>query len=130
PSEERIRELCGDGYGKGKPGGYKPEWGKPADLGVPAAISDLTRKNVFDERLQDFLVNGGYKDWVHDLTWRLTGPYVGEIPDGNSYGVHPAVRIYYSPEVMEWLCGGRKGRIGDNAMLVKEMHNIDASLGI
>lgn len=130
PSEDRIRELCENEYKQDKSGKYKPEWGKPADLGVPGTLSDLARKNAFDERLQDFLANKGYKDWVHDLTWRLTGPYVGEIPDGKSYGVHPAVRIYYSPEIMEWLCGGRKGEIDDNAILVKEMHNVDASLGI
>ncbi|HEX7027388.1 MAG TPA: hypothetical protein VF268_09110 [Gammaproteobacteria bacterium] len=127
PSEDRIKELCEDEYGSGE---YKSEWGKPVDLGVPGTISDLAQKNAYDERLQDFLVDKGYRDWVHDLTWRLTGPYVGEIPGGKSYGVHPAVRIYYSPEIMEWLCGGRKGEIKDNAMLVKEMHNIDASLGI
>lgn len=122
PSDELIRDFCEESK-------HNPDWRKKVDLGAPGTISELTQKNAFDERLQDFLVNGGYKHWAHDLTWRLTGPYVGEIGSGKSYGVHPAVRIYYSPEIVDWLCG-RKKELDANAMLVKEMHDIDDSLGI
>lgn len=118
--EKEIREWCEK----------HPDRGEPADLGVPGALSELPQKNAFDERLRDFLVKGGYKQWFGDKTWRLTGPYVGEIGSGKSYGVHPAVRIYYSPEIMDWLCDGRKGEIKANAMLIKEMHDIDDSLNI
>lgn len=120
---ERIRAWC-DAH---------PERGERIDLGVPGSISKLPQKNAFDKRLQDFLAGRRYDTelgWFSDKTWRLTGPYVGEIGSGKSYGVHPAVRIYYSPEMMDWLCGGREGDIPVNAMLIKEMHNIDSSLGI
>jgi hypothetical protein len=47
---------------------------------------------------------------------RDTGPYVEQ----TYYGVHPAVKIYYSPQVVSWLKDGRKGSIPDGAMIVKE----------
>ena len=62
------------------------------------------------------------------MNWRLTGPYVGKIGSGESFGTHPAVRIYYSPEVVDWLCNGREGEIPDGAMIVKEMHKINKKL--
>ncbi|HEY2469246.1 MAG TPA: hypothetical protein VGI45_15600, partial [Terracidiphilus sp.] len=34
--------------------------------------------------------------------------------------VHPAVHIYYSPEVSNWLVNGRKGEIPDGAVIIKE----------
>src|SRR5262249_18988511 len=43
---------------------------------------------------------------------------------------HPAVRIYYSPEMIDWLCGGRQGEIPNGAMIIKEMHAIDPTLEI
>ncbi|MGY9047916.1 hypothetical protein P775_11445 [Puniceibacterium antarcticum] len=55
--------------------------------------------------------------WTPDKSWRDTGPFVLE----SSYGVHPAVRIYYSPQVIDWLEGGRLGAVPDGAMVVKEM---------
>jgi hypothetical protein len=60
----------------------------------------------------------------------MTGPYVGEFGSGQSYGVHPAVRVYYSPEMVDWMCGNRKGEIPIGAMIIKEMANINADLGI
>lgn len=57
------------------------------------------------------------ENWVRDKGWRDTGPFV----TGTSYGIHPAVRIYYSPEVVTWMEGGRKGKISDGAIVVKEM---------
>lgn len=55
--------------------------------------------------------------WTRDKSWRDTGPFVLD----TSYGVHPAVRIYYSPEVIAWLEAGRDGALPDGAMVVKEM---------
>ncbi|HEV2762977.1 MAG TPA: cytochrome P460 family protein, partial [Pyrinomonadaceae bacterium] len=72
----------------------------------------------FQERLAQFLESQQYKHlgWAEDKGVRDTGPFV----NNTSYGVHPAVRIYYSPEVFRWLKGGRKGTIPDGAMIVKE----------
>ena len=82
---------------------------------------------------QEFLRNRDYineLNWIGDMNWRLTGPYVGAIGEGLNYGVHPAVRIYYSPEVVEWLCNGREGDLPDGSMIIKEMHSVTEDLGI
>jgi hypothetical protein len=93
----------------------------------PAEMSDLDAKNRFDFSLRTFLRERRYRSlgWISDRDWRLTGPYAGAFPDGKSYGVHPAVRVWYSPEVTDWLCGGRSGELRDGAMIVKEMRSID-----
>jgi cytochrome P460 len=41
----------------------------------------------------------------------------------NYLGVHPAVRIYYSPGIMTWLVNGRINNIPDGSMIIKEMYN-------
>jgi hypothetical protein len=54
--------------------------------------------------------------WCEDKWVRDTGPYVRDI----SAIVHPPVHIYYSPEVSQWLLGGRVGPIADGAIIIKE----------
>lgn len=91
--------------------------------------------------VQAFLRSGEYKTaahgWLHDASFRLTGPFEGcpcpDDPSGSCSGVskgpHPAVRIYYSPEVIDWMCTYRRGddelpgaeELPDNAMIIKEM---------
>ena len=105
----------------------------PENLQNPPAISDLNAKNQFDRAFERFIQDRDYIDdlgWVGDMIWRMTGPYVGEIGSGESYGVHPAVRVYYSPEVIEWLCNDRIGEIPNGAMVIKEMHGITDELDI
>src|SRR5437016_5633435 len=64
--------------------------------------------------------------WTRDKMVRDTGPYIAAEAIGTAsdidYGVHPAVRIYYSPEVMTWLKNGRKGVVADGGVIVKEMY--------
>jgi hypothetical protein len=76
------------------------------------------RLPVFQEQLARFLQCRQYAklDWAEDKGVRDTGPYVNQ----TYYGVHPAVKIYYSPQVVRWLKDGRKGAIPDGAMIVKE----------
>lgn len=76
------------------------------------------RMSQFQEQLSRFLQCRQYAklDWSEDKGVRDTGPYVNR----NYYGVHPAVKIYYSPQVVEWLKAGREGKIPDGAMIVKE----------
>jgi hypothetical protein len=108
-----------------------PPSGDEAVLPEPSTIANLDAKNVFDLELRDFLRGGGYKSWTADLSWRLTGPYVGDFDTGQSLGVHPAVRVWYSPKMVKWMCGARSGNPEDGAMIVKEMHAIKAEdLGI
>ncbi len=109
--------------------------GKKHDLGLPPNLFDLKAKNAYDVALQRFLSDYAYKaelGWFGDPGWRLTGPFVGEFGDSDghqdgSYGVHPAVRVYYSPEMVDWMCSGRRGEPADGAMIIKEMHSIDPS---
>jgi len=107
------------------------KWRKDIDLPLePGQITNLADKNNYDWLLRKFLNGKTYQNWSHDLQWRLTGPYVGKIGAGKSYGVHPGVRIYYSPEVIEWMCTDRSKEIGAGAIIVKEMYDIKAELGI
>ncbi|MCA9286766.1 MAG: hypothetical protein KDA22_16195 [Phycisphaerales bacterium] len=102
----------------------------PAPLRSPPPLSDVDAKNAYDLMLQTFLnarVYAGELGWIHDQNWRLTGPYVGPLGEGASFGTHPAVRVWYSPEIVTWLCNGRRGEVPDGAMLIKEMHGIDAA---
>lgn len=55
--------------------------------------------------------------WAPDKKVRDTGPYI----DNTSYGTHEACRIWYSPEVIEWLEKDRAIGIPDGAMIIKEM---------
>jgi hypothetical protein len=115
---EQITAWCGEHKDRGKPSG----------LPLPVDIADPAAKNGYDEALRKFLRDREYRKlgWVPDQRWRMTGPYVGPFGAGKSYGVHPAVRIWYSPEMVDWMCGGREGEIPDGAMIVKEMHAIKA----
>lgn len=73
----------------------------------------------YESLLFDFLESMAYQDldWAADKRVRDTGAYI----DQTYYGTHPAVRIFYSPEVYDWLKNGREGDIPDGAMIIKEM---------
>lgn len=75
----------------------------------------------YQEQLARFLQCRQYAKlgWAEDKAVRDTGPYV----NGSYYGVHPAVKIYYSPEVVRWLKDKRKGVIPDGAVIVKEQYH-------
>ncbi len=78
------------------------------------------RLSLFQEQLTRFLQCRQYTklNWAEDKGLRDTGPYI----DGSYYGVHPAVKIYYSSQVIRWLNQGREGAIPDGAMIVKEQY--------
>jgi len=84
-------------------------------LPLPSALPLLD----YERALYPFIADREFADldWTRDKSWRDTGPFVLS----TSYGVHPAVRIYYSPEVLAWLEAGRSGAVPDGAMVVKEM---------
>jgi mono/diheme cytochrome c family protein len=88
-----------------------------APLPLPSTFLPA-RLPQFQEQLARFLQCRQYTklNWAEDKGVRDTGPYVS----GAYYGVHPAVKIFYSPEVVRWLKGGRKGLIPDGAMIIKE----------
>ena len=64
--------------------------------------------------------------WCEDKSIRDTGPFI----NNQYFGTHLAVRIYYSPEVIDWLKGGRQGAIPDGAVIIKEQHKPPAERAI
>ncbi len=88
---------------------------QPADLPLPSSMPLAD----YEEKLYAFLFDREYTglSWCVDREVRDTGPFIL----GSNYGTHPAVRIYYSPGVINWLREGRKDEIPDGAMIIKEM---------
>ena len=119
PTQAELEDWCAANVGQGK----------PAQLPPPADIDNLPAKNHYDTALTKFARSYGYRElgWAADKSWRFTGPYVGEFGEGQSYGVHPAVRMWYSPEMVSWMCNGREGDIDDGAIIIKEMFDIRSS---
>lgn len=108
----------------------------PADLQHP---SDEPL-NDYEEKLFNFTLNRRYAKlgWCMDKKIRDTGPFA----KGTYFGVHPAVRMYYSPRMMYWLTGNpeyvcgeeglrkrypkqkpRTGPVPDGAIIIKEMYH-------
>jgi len=107
--------------------------GREHDVPVPAELY----LQDYEKKLYDFILRRKYADlnWCVDKRVRDTGPWI----EGTYYGVHPAVRIYYSPSMMYWLTGDpeywqegkksgqakpvqpRTGPVPEGAMIVKEM---------
>lgn len=80
------------------------------ESGLPLPSSFLpARLPEFQAQLKSFLSSGKYRtlNWCEDKKLRDTGPFV----NGVSYGVHPTVKIYYSPAVINICvcdeCGSR-----------------------
>src|SRR5215213_3632963 len=90
------------------------------ESGLPLPSGFLPAKlPEFQAQLKSFLSTGKYRtlNWCEDKKLRDTGPFV----NGVSYGVHPTVKIYYSPSVINWLLH-KDQTIPDGAMIVKEQY--------
>ncbi|HEX8089659.1 MAG TPA: cytochrome P460 family protein [Blastocatellia bacterium] len=87
----------------------------------PLPLPSSKPPDEFHDLLLAFLQNTEYVKlkWCVDKGVRDTGPYV----NSTYLGTHPAVRIYYSPGIMNWLVNGRINAIPDGAMIIKEMYN-------
>jgi hypothetical protein len=105
-----------------------PDRGSPVpdDVRNPPPPSDFDAYQSYSRRLETFLTTQEYTGlgWIHDRNWRLSGPSIvgADGGFGNNYGPHYPLRVYYSPEVVDWLCNGRQGAIPDGAMIIKEMN--------
>ncbi len=97
--------------------------GKESGLPLPSTFLPA-RMPEFQTQLKSFLTGGKYKTlkWCEDKKLRDTGPFV----NGTSYGVHPTVKIYYSPDVIDWL-KDRNKLIPDGSMIVKEQYTAPAA---
>src|SRR5215211_6427599 len=97
------------------------------ESGLPLPSGFLPGKlPEFQAQLKTFLTSGKYKtlNWCEDKKFRDTGPFV----NGVSYGVHPTVKIYYSPSVINWLLRKDPNQvIPDGAMIVKEQYTPPAA---
>lgn len=97
----------------------------PAASGLP--LPTALPLQAYEKQLYAFLDARQYEKlgWVKDKGVRDTGPFIA----GAAYGTHPAVRIFYSPEVYAWLKAGRpeKQPIPDGAVIVKEMYTPPAA---
>ena len=97
------------------------------ESGLPLPSTFLpSRLPEFQAQLKSFLTTGKYRtlNWCEDKKLRDTGPFV----NGVSYGVHPTVKIYYSPAVINWLLKRDSGKpIPDGAMIVKEQYSAPAA---
>jgi hypothetical protein len=91
----------------------------PPSLRLPAQLPPGD-PIAFEHILLEYLSSYRYRDlgWCVDRSLRDTGPFL----KGVSYGTHPTVRIYYSPEVMAWLRNGRSGVPADGAVIIKEQY--------
>ena len=91
----------------------------PAALRLPARVPP-GEPVAIEQRLLRYLSSYAYRDlgWCVDKAVRDTGPYLDHV----MYGTHTAVRIYYSPEMMAWLRGGRRGVPADGAVIIKEQY--------
>src|SRR5437879_13897696 len=87
---------------------HRPGAGTAHAFGRPAGLPRPSERSVsrFEEALFAFLNERHYQalGWVVDKEVRDTGPFL----DGTYHGTHPAVRVYYSPGVMQWLVNGRR----------------------
>jgi len=99
---------------------------KPCDISFPLPNpSDIGAKK-FEKLLYSFLEQGCYRGWIADRQIRNTGAFIG----GKSFGTHNAVKIFYSPQVWDWLkVKSRQREIPDGAVIVKEMFPSPAKEG-
>lgn len=95
----------------------------PATCNLAPSLPPSKNTPVFESALRVFLNARCYETlgWTHDPFVRDTGPYI----QGDYYGTHPAVRVWYSPDVASWMKLSPEKRvttpIADNAIIVKEM---------
>jgi hypothetical protein len=111
----------------------------PCAWPLPFLPSSERGIDAFEKVLSDYVNKGCYKNdprWKADNQIRDTGLFApGQPPfvdskanKGRPYGTHNAVRVYYSPEIWDWLTkkGRKQGDIPDGAAIIKEMYPMPA----
>ena len=124
-TQQEIDEWCQSHTERGMP--------LPDELRHPPQPADFDAYGRYNARLKEFLVKQEYLGlgWIHDKNWRLSGP--AAVPPANfsgNYGPHFPLRVYYSPEVVDWLCNGRQGELPDGAAMIKAMDAFFDLLGV
>ena len=114
----------------------------PTDTGRCAELAKLVRGpkgqlDQYERNLAEYLSKLCHRDvaagWKPDKRIRDTGPYVATFRDGKwraaHYGTHPAVLVWYSRDMFDWLKRNRQKEdapparepVPDGAMMIKEM---------
>jgi cytochrome c553 len=124
---------------------------KPKDAALCASLEQAVRRpsaqlDRYETLLARYLGNLCHRNpgagWKVDKRMRDTGPYVATYRDGRwsgeYYGTHPAVLVWYSPEMYDWLKANRPAKkedepraaqpVPDGAMMVKEMYSPPATV--
>jgi hypothetical protein len=126
PTQSDIDAWCRAHPDRGRP--------LPAELRSPPQPADFDAWTRYNARFEQFLLNEEYAKqlgWIADARWRFSGPSVVESGSyAHNYGPHFPLRVYYSPEVVEWLCNGRQGDLPDGAMIMKAMTLAFGSLDV
>jgi Cytochrome P460 len=99
---------------------------KPCEISFPLPNPSDIGTQKFEKLLYSFLEQGCYRSWTADKQIRNTGAFIG----GKSFGTHNAVKVFYSPQIWDWLkVKNREGEIPDGAVIVKEMFPSPAKEG-
>jgi Cytochrome P460 len=109
------------------------------DIRRPSALP-LDR---YEEKLGTYVRNFCYRDpasgWRVDKHIRNTGPYIASLRDdtwtGRGFGTHPAVLVWYSAEMYDWLKANRpetarrvaEKPVPDRSVIIKEMYSPPAA---
>src|SRR5437016_4970932 len=78
----------------------------PEVLHLPADLPVSGEDFKYEEEVLSYLNSLDYRrlGWCEDKGVRDTGPFINNL----AAIVHPGVRIFYSPEVSNWLLNGRQ----------------------
>lgn len=114
----------------------------PSDPAACAELAEAVRApsalplDAYQEKLSAFLSNWCHRDaqagWRRDKSVRDTGPFTARLVsgawEGQGFGTHAPVVIWYSPEMADWLVAHRSDGDGadappvpDGAIMIKEM---------
>ena len=83
----------------------------------PLPLPSQVGASQYELLLNTFITNNCFTKWKQDSEIRDTGPFI----NGKSYGTHNAVKVYYSPEIWDWL-NGKIPQIPDGAIVIKAMY--------
>src|SRR5271166_4406078 len=143
--------TCAGGYACGACPDEQATAQVPKDLAKFDALSAIVRRpsafalNEYEAKLGDYLRSFCYRDekrgWKLDKRVRDTGPWIGTYLNGtwngNYFGTHAPVLVWYSPDMYEWLKVNRPSEgahspagiesIPDGAIIVKEMYQAPAA---
>ena len=97
--------------------GDAQDWPQDNALPRPSSMDNASFEKVLYPWLQE-RVYATLPGWDVDKRVRDTGPFIKD----TYYGVHPAVRMYYSPSMIKWLREGRIGNPPNGSIVVKEMY--------